>query len=166
MKNDIEPEYEFHEYLKIAPDEFQLGEYHSALANTNKAIDINSNSADAYHIRGSIKHSIGDVSGACKDWKKSVKLGGEANHLLTKYCEVTSNNISDSMKLDDSIIDLITKSPELEDALISGNKDKIHEALGKDSSLFETLMEEMTYVDNQAEKYFNRACRFCRINPT
>jgi Tfp pilus assembly protein PilF len=58
-----------------------------ALAAINKALAMKSDNADAYHIRGSIKHDMGDVSGACSDWKKANSLGGNANDMLRKYCK-------------------------------------------------------------------------------
>lgn len=85
-KNSSRP-LSFDDLLEGAMGLNMTGRPKEALAAINKALEIKPNNADAYHIRGSIKHDMGDASGACTDWKKANSLGGNANDLLQKHCK-------------------------------------------------------------------------------
>ncbi len=42
----------------------------------------------AYIIRSNAKQEIGDLKGACEDWKKAAELGDEdAAKLVEKHCQ-------------------------------------------------------------------------------
>ena len=50
-------------------------DYQGALADINRAIQINPNNAYFYADRGSLKYSIlKDRSGGMKDWQRSAKM--------------------------------------------------------------------------------------------
>ena len=51
--------------------ERELGKY-------TKAIEIDPNSANAYLNRGVAKENLGDMKGACDDWRKASSLGNES----------------------------------------------------------------------------------------
>ena len=50
---------------------------YGAISDYNKAIKIDSNNQLAYLNRGISKEIIGDVKGACSDWRKASALGDE-----------------------------------------------------------------------------------------
>ena len=60
-----------------------MHKFNLALSDFNKAIELDPTNARAYNNRGFTKKGLGDKDGACKDWKKSKKLGnGEAKIIL------------------------------------------------------------------------------------
>ena len=46
-----------------------------AIADYTKAIEFDPNYAEAYSNRGISKENLGDLNGACADWKKAAALG-------------------------------------------------------------------------------------------
>ena len=40
-------------------------------------IELRPNDESPYVRRGGSKYDLGDLNGACKDWKKAASLGGE-----------------------------------------------------------------------------------------
>ena len=59
-----------------------VGDFKEAILDCNEAIRLNPQNYYAYTHRGNAKYFLGDLKGVCKDWRKSVKLGGaEANAL-------------------------------------------------------------------------------------
>lgn len=54
---------------------YEIEEYEKALNDLNKAIEINPSFSAGYGLRGNVKESFGDITGACTDWRKSATLG-------------------------------------------------------------------------------------------
>ncbi|MDC0165899.1 tetratricopeptide repeat protein, partial [Synechococcus sp. AH-558-M21] len=52
-----------------------LNDYQGAIADYGKSIEINPQYATAYKNRGIAKEDIGDLIGACADWRKASSLG-------------------------------------------------------------------------------------------
>ena len=52
-----------------------LNDYKGALADFDKAIEVEPLNDLNYSSRGLLKEMNGDLSGACSDWKKAVELG-------------------------------------------------------------------------------------------
>ena len=53
-----------------------------------KVININPKDTDAFFNRANVKKDIGDMKGACEDWRKAEELGdNEAEKLLEEYCK-------------------------------------------------------------------------------
>ena len=67
------------EYFNIAYDKAENGDYYGAIADYNKAIELDPNSAINYDNRSVAKELIGDLKGACDDAKKAVNLGSTAS---------------------------------------------------------------------------------------
>ena len=66
---------------------YDLKNFSEAIDDYTKAIELDSNDAIAYGNRGINKDSIGDLSGACEDWKVAVSLGDEeAKKWITDKC--------------------------------------------------------------------------------
>ena len=69
-------------YIKVRYLNNSLG----ALADLDNAIKIYPNSAAALGVRGYIKDTLGNLRGACSDWEKSNKLGGETKSIINAKC--------------------------------------------------------------------------------
>lgn len=66
----------------------ELGLNNEALKDFDKAIEIKPDYSDAYLGRGSVKFSLKNNSGACKDWEMALKLGNvQAKVMIEKYCK-------------------------------------------------------------------------------
>tara|TARA_B100000700_G_scaffold314504_1_gene401179 strand:+ start:872 stop:1450 length:579 start_codon:yes stop_codon:yes gene_type:complete len=52
-----------------------LKDYYGAISDFSKVIEINPRNANAYGNRGLAKKFIGDMEGACSDWRKSASMG-------------------------------------------------------------------------------------------
>jgi hypothetical protein len=72
----------FKDFVQNAVSLFAIGENEKALNEINLAIAIDDSDPDCYHIRGSIKKSLGDKVGAIHDWCKCNDLGGNAHKLI------------------------------------------------------------------------------------
>ena len=53
------------------------GDYQGAIADYNKAIEINPEYANAFVHRGIARELVNDLQGACDDWRKAGHLGDE-----------------------------------------------------------------------------------------
>ena len=62
---------------KLAPEIISEDPY-VAIEGYTKAIKLNPNDVSAYIKRGLEKNSIGDLNGACIDWRKALELGSES----------------------------------------------------------------------------------------
>ena len=51
------------------------GDYQGAIDDYTRAIQINPNDAKAYSNRGIVLEIVGDLKGACTDWRKAAELG-------------------------------------------------------------------------------------------
>lgn len=59
-----------------------------ALADFNKALEVDPDHDESLTARGSAKLIIGNKKGACIDWKKAASLGNaEAQEMLLMYCQ-------------------------------------------------------------------------------
>jgi len=52
-----------------------LGSYRGSLAELDRVIDEEPNSAEAYYDRANVKSGRGDVEGAINDYSKAIELG-------------------------------------------------------------------------------------------
>lgn len=72
---------------KSANDAYQLKDYTLALYHYDKSLEANPNDVSNLYRRGICKQMLGNMEGACEDWKKIRQLGNNtANELLLKYC--------------------------------------------------------------------------------
>ena len=64
-----------------------LQDYYGAISDFSKAIEINPSDTSSFKNRGSSKQRIGDLKGACVDWRKAVSLGHDnAGNLVSNQC--------------------------------------------------------------------------------
>ncbi len=54
---------------------WQSGDLSGAIADYDKAIEINPGWVMAYNLRAGVKRDIGNMSGACADWRSADSLG-------------------------------------------------------------------------------------------
>ena len=50
-------------------------DFYGAIADYTKAIELDPNYDYAYASRGNAKEELGDLNGACADWKEAARLG-------------------------------------------------------------------------------------------
>jgi len=63
-------------------------DYNTAIANLNRAIELDTKNALAYLKRAYAKYRVVDSSGACSDWRKAYSLGaGEAQKYINENCK-------------------------------------------------------------------------------
>ena len=48
-----------------------------AIEDYSKVIKLKPNDANTYVFRGLTKYNLGDINGACNDWRKAASLGYE-----------------------------------------------------------------------------------------
>tara|TARA_B100000029_G_C17503503_1_gene933563 strand:+ start:424 stop:729 length:306 start_codon:yes stop_codon:yes gene_type:complete len=63
------------EYYNSGLKKHENGDYHGAIADYTKSIELNPNFVYAYWFRGVAKEIINDRNGACEDYKISSKMG-------------------------------------------------------------------------------------------
>ena len=56
----------------------EINDNYGAIFYATKAIEIDPNSANSYLNRGVAKKNLGDMNGACDDWRKASSLGNES----------------------------------------------------------------------------------------
>ncbi|WP_414527601.1 tetratricopeptide repeat protein [Nodularia chucula] len=64
----------FDEYIKLAEECFNKGDYQSAIAYCNQALQLKANNADAYSGRGSCRYELGDKQGAIDDFSQAINI--------------------------------------------------------------------------------------------
>ena len=75
------------EYFNRAHDKLALEDFRGAIADFNKAIELNPNYAEAYSSRGLSKLSLHQKDEGCMDLSKAGELGYyEAYDMIKKYC--------------------------------------------------------------------------------
>lgn len=76
-------------YISRGSSYNKLKKYDLAVTDFDKALEIDPTNQEAYNNRGWAKLGLDDKKGACKDWKKSKKLGnGEAKIILeNNHCK-------------------------------------------------------------------------------
>jgi tetratricopeptide (TPR) repeat protein len=63
------------DYIALAGQKYGTGDYRGALADYNRAIQINPNLTDAYNYRGLLKENkLQDVRGALADYNRAIQL--------------------------------------------------------------------------------------------
>ena len=66
---------------------YDLGKYYDAISDYTRAIELDPNHDTWYTNRGNSKEMLGDLNGACDDWKKAKQLGStSASEYITNKC--------------------------------------------------------------------------------
>ena len=67
-----------------------MGDNYGAISDYNRAIEIDSNDPYSYIFSGRAKQNLGDMDGACFDWRiamrKDTKNIFEMDSLLSRFC--------------------------------------------------------------------------------
>ena len=81
------PAFSADQYTKKANTAFKQNDYKAALYYYDQALSNVSFDKENLYNRGVCKKMLGNLPGACEDWKKLKELGGDqADALLEKYC--------------------------------------------------------------------------------
>ncbi|QNI77565.1 TPR repeat family protein [Synechococcus sp. MVIR-18-1] len=62
------------QYFNQGVEKYEVGNYQGAIADWNKAIEINPQDALAYYNRGLAKYDSGDHQGAIVDYNKAINI--------------------------------------------------------------------------------------------
>ena len=74
-------------YSNLCGAKSAIGENHSAILDCNTAVILDSKNSTSYKNRGIVKDNLGDIRGACSDWRKASNLGDlEARDYVRKFC--------------------------------------------------------------------------------
>jgi len=71
----------------------QLGNYYDAIYAYTRAIEAWDAYADCYFGRGNVKLIMGDLNGACKDWKKAVEVAEPNDSASQAFAYVAQEQI-------------------------------------------------------------------------
>jgi len=76
------------EYCLNGMAKFESKDYHGAIKDYNKCIELNPKNAMAYFLRGMAKIALKDKYGGCLDFKKASELDcKEAYDAIQEYCQ-------------------------------------------------------------------------------
>ena len=74
-------------YSNLCGAKSAIGEHNSALIDCNTAIILDSKNSISFENRGIVKENLGDMRGACLDWKISANLGNlDSRDYLKNLC--------------------------------------------------------------------------------
>ena len=74
-------------YVYRGNAKYYLEDYEGAIADFSKVIEINPRDTRAYGNRGISKKKLGDLKGACADWREASYLGdGDAAKWVRNQC--------------------------------------------------------------------------------
>lgn len=68
------------DFVKLASQAIEHQDYHNAVVHTNKAIDLNSQSATAYLLRGQARGYMGERQAAIADLRTAARLYQDNNN--------------------------------------------------------------------------------------
>ena len=76
-------------YYMLAFSKSKIGDHTGAIADYTKAIEMDFEyGSNAYLNRGVSKEILGDIKGACSDWREAMKLGNISTVFrINQYCE-------------------------------------------------------------------------------
>ena len=63
----------------MAEKQKEINDNYGSILYATKALEINPNHSNAYLNRGIAKKNIGDLKGACADWRRASSLGNETS---------------------------------------------------------------------------------------
>tara|TARA_Y100001968_G_C19334948_1_gene706307 strand:+ start:510 stop:848 length:339 start_codon:yes stop_codon:yes gene_type:complete len=76
------------EWYELTSKKFLEGDDQGVIIDYSKMIEQNPESAAAYSNRGLALEELGDLQGACSDWRTATELGSEhAEEMLEEHCE-------------------------------------------------------------------------------
>ena len=74
-------------YHNLCSAKSAIGEHNSALLDCDTAIILSSKDSLSFEKRGIVKQNLGDMRGACSDWKRSSNLGNlDSKDYFRNFC--------------------------------------------------------------------------------
>src|SRR6516162_1067677 len=64
-------------FYKASGSNFFAGDFHAAISNLTRSVELDPRRADAFVARGLCKHELGEYSGAIADYEKSIHLNSK-----------------------------------------------------------------------------------------
>ena len=77
-------------HIKLGKAKFIQGDYHGAIADFDRAIELSPDSAAAYYYRGRVKSELDDHDGTIADYDRAIELN-LAIEIKPDYAEAYSN---------------------------------------------------------------------------
>jgi tetratricopeptide (TPR) repeat protein len=85
------------DYINLGIQKFLQQDYRGALAEYNRAIQINPNYANAYYYRGVVKSSkLGDTPGALADYDRAIQLNPNLSIAYYNRGDLKANKLGDN----------------------------------------------------------------------
>ena len=74
-------------YINRGHVKLNLKDYYGVISDSTRAIELDPNHSEPYRNRGISKEELGDLNGACADWKKAANLGDtDAGEWVSAQC--------------------------------------------------------------------------------
>ena len=74
-------------YNNLCAAKSSIGEHNSALLDCNTAIILDPKDSVSLENRGIVKEKLGDLRGACSDWRRSSNLGNlDSRDYFRNFC--------------------------------------------------------------------------------
>ena len=93
------------DYLKSGVAHFQSGNTDAALADVNKALELDSNYVDAFYLRAALRIKKGDTAGVLADYNKIIELAPSARGVEVIYTNRSTMRLQ-SKDVDGALDDL------------------------------------------------------------
>jgi tetratricopeptide (TPR) repeat protein len=141
------------QYYNNGIDKYDLKDYVGAIADFNKAIEINPNDTLAYYSRGASKYNLQDYRGAVTDLNKAIELNP---YDQDSYC--TRGSCKDKLKDHTGAIADFNKAISLNpnDALPYYNRGVSKNKLQDYRGAIEDYNKAIGLNPNDADAYYNR----------
>ena len=145
--------WKFSNALKSALEKVRQGDHKGALADYDKAIEIDPENADLYFNRGNAKHALGDDEGALADYDKALELNPEHSNAY-----INRGATKDALGDYEGALADYDKALEINpsSALMYSNRGNAKHALGDDEGALADYDKAIEINPMDALAYFNR----------
>jgi len=65
-------------FYNASGSNFFAGDFHAAISNLTRSVELDPRRADAFYARGLCKHELGDYTGATTDYDRAIQLNSKA----------------------------------------------------------------------------------------
>ncbi|WP_414549605.1 tetratricopeptide repeat protein [Anabaena sp. CCY 0017] len=141
------------QYIKLAEECFNKGDYESAIAYCNQALELKANNAKAYNARGACRSHLGDEQGAIDDYTQAINI---APNYATAYCNrgACRSHLGNKQGAIDDYTQAININPNFTYAYY--NRGVSCSALGNKQGAIDDYTQAINIDPNFAYAYCNR----------